>query len=217
LFFHWYLEKSGRWTKSENPIPQVIFLGYMVSADGSQPLEERVTHRQGCQTLKTASQLSHFLRMLNFYRQFLPHAAASQAPLHNIPSGPRVKGSHPITWTPELHKAFNECTANLSSATLLEHPDPSAPLALPTDASTSTMAAALQQRVKNAWQPLAFFSKKLNLAQQKYKAYDRELLAIFDVVKHFRHVLTVRHFIIFTDHKPITYASQQKRDKCAPR
>jgi hypothetical protein len=30
----------------------------------------------------------------------------------------------------------------------------------------------LQQRVDNAWQPLAFFSKILNPAQQKYSAYD---------------------------------------------
>jgi hypothetical protein len=73
------------------------------------------------------------LVMLNFYRRFLPHAAATQAPLHDALSGPRVKGSHPITWTPDLHRAFEECKASsssLSSATLLARPDPSAPLAL---------------------------------------------------------------------------------------
>jgi cleavage and polyadenylation specificity factor subunit 1 len=127
--------------------------------------------------------------MLNFYRRFLPHAAATQAPLHDVLSGPRVKGSHPITWTPELLKAFEECKASLSRATLLVHPDPSAPLAIATDASTSTMGAILQQRIKNAWQPLVFFSKKLSTAQQKYSAYDRELLAIYEAVKHFRHML----------------------------
>jgi cleavage and polyadenylation specificity factor subunit 1 len=30
-------------------------------------------------------------------------------------------------------------------------------------------------------------------------------------------VLEARHFTIFTDHKPITYAFQQKRDRCSPR
>jgi cleavage and polyadenylation specificity factor subunit 1 len=79
------------------------------------------------------------------------------------------------------------------------------------------MGAVLQQRVGNAWQPLAFFSKKLNPAQQKYSAYDWELLAVYEAVKHFRHMLEARHFIIFTDHKPITYAFQQKWDKCSPR
>jgi hypothetical protein len=79
------------------------------------------------------------------------------------------------------------------------------------------MGAVLQQRVDNAWQPLVFFSKKLNSAQQKYSAYDRELLAVYEAVKHFRHMLEARHFIIFTGHKPITYAFQQKRVKCSPR
>jgi hypothetical protein len=102
---------------------------------------------------------------LNFYRRFLPHAAATQAPLHDVLSGPRVKGSHPITWTSELLTAFKECKASLSRATLLSHPDPSAPLELVTDASRSAMGAVLQQHVEKAWQPLAFF-KKLNSAQQ---------------------------------------------------
>jgi hypothetical protein len=50
----------------------------------------------------------------------------------------------------------------------------------------------LQQRVKNASQ-LPVFSKELNPAQQNYSAYDRDLLAIYETVKHFRHMLEVRH------------------------
>jgi hypothetical protein len=53
------------------------------------------------------------------------------------------------------------------------------------------------------------------VAQQKYNAYDRELLAIYEVLKHFRHILEAHHFIIFTNHKTITYIFQQKRDKCS--
>jgi cleavage and polyadenylation specificity factor subunit 1 len=78
------------------------------------------------------------------------------------------------------------------------------------------MGAVLQQREKDAWQPLAFFSK-MSLAQQKYSDYDKELLAICEAIKHFRHMLEARHFVIFTDHKPLTYAFSQRRDKCSPR
>jgi cleavage and polyadenylation specificity factor subunit 1 len=198
-------------------VPELTFLSYKISREGSRPLEERVAHLQACPPPKTVRQLRQFLRMLNFYRRFLPQAAATQAPLHDILSGPRVKSSQPITWTPQLRKPFEECKASLSRATLLARPDPSAPLALVTDASTSAMNAVLHQRVQNAWQPLAFFSRKLSPATQKYSAYDRELLAIYKSVKHFRHMLEARHFIIFTEHKPITFAFQQKRDKCSPR
>ena len=154
--------------------------------------------------------------MLNFYRRFLPHAASTQAPLHNIFSGPKTKGSKPVTWTDSLLQSFNDCKTSLSQATLLAHPDPSAPLALVTDASTTAMGAVLQQQIKEVWQPLAFFSRKLSPAQRKYSAYDRKLLAIYEAVKYFRHMLEARHFIVLTDHKPLTSAFHQKRDNCSP-
>lgn len=59
------------------------------------------------------------------------------------------------------------------------------------------MGAVIQQRIKE-WQPLAFYSKKLSHAQTKYNAYDRELLAIYAAVKHYRHMLEGR---IFTQRK----------------
>jgi hypothetical protein len=73
------------------------------------------------------------------------------------------------------------------------------------------MSAVLQQRIKNAWSSFP----RTQPAQQKYSAYDRELLAIYEAVKHFRHMLEARNFSIFTDHNSISYAFQQKRDKCS--
>jgi len=103
--------------------------------------------------------------MLNFYRRFLPHAATIQAPLNDVLSGPKVKGSHPVTWKNELVAAFNQCQASLFQAALLAHSYLTATLALVTGASTTVMGAVLQQRVQDVWQPLAFFSKKLSPAQ----------------------------------------------------
>jgi cleavage and polyadenylation specificity factor subunit 1 len=198
-------------------VSEISFLGYKISFHGSQPLPDRVQDLQVSPPPKTIAQLRRFLGMLNFYRRFIPHAASSQVPLHNILSGPKTKGSTPVPWTDSLLQSFNDCKTSLSQATLLAHPDTSAPLALVTDASTTAMGAVLQQHVKDVWQPLAFFSHKLSPAQQKYSAYDRELLAIYEAVKHFRHMLEARHFIVLTDHKPLTFAFNQKKDKCSPR
>jgi hypothetical protein len=86
---------------------------------------------------------------------------------------------------------------------MLANPDGAVPIALVTDASTTAMGAVLQQWTQNTWQPLAFFSKKMSMAQQKYSVYDRKLLALYEAVKHFRHTLEAWHFMIFTDHKPL--------------
>jgi cleavage and polyadenylation specificity factor subunit 1 len=154
--------------------------------------------------------------MLNFYRWFLPHAAATQAPLHALLAGPNTKGAQTIDWTPALSQAFEECKDNLSRATMLAHPDGAVPIALVTDALTTAMGLVLQQQTQDAWQPVAFFLKKMNTAQQKYSAYDREFLAIYEAVKHFRHMFEARQFVIFTDHKPLTYTFTQDRDMCSP-
>jgi transposase InsO family protein len=76
------------------------------------------------------------------------------------------------------------------------------------DASADHMGAALQQRTAAAagWQPLGFFSKKLDTTQQRYSAYDRELLACVMGIRHFRFMLEGRRFTLYTDHKPLTHA-----------
>ena len=57
----------------------------------------------------------------------------------------------------------------------------------------------------------------MSTAQQKYSAYDRELLLIYEAVKHSRHMLEARRFVIFNEHKPLTYVFSHRRDKCTPR
>lgn len=162
-------------------------------------------------------QLRQFLGMLNFYQRHLPHAATIQSPLYAILGGPKVKGSTPVQWTSQLISAFDDCKTALSNATLLTHPNTSAPIALFVDASQYAIGAALQQQSQQFWEPLAFFSKKFNPSQQKWSIYDRELYAIYEAIKYFRPMLEARHFTIFTDHKPITYAFFQRNDKCSPR
>jgi hypothetical protein len=82
---------------------------------------------------------------------------------------------------------------------------------------TSHVGAVLQQRVNDIWQPSGFFTKSLTPAQRKYNAYDHELLAMYTEVKRFRHAVEGSNFVIFTDHKLLTYAFYQNLDKCSLR
>ncbi|KFD62480.1 hypothetical protein M514_25330 [Trichuris suis] len=85
------------------------------------------------------------------------------------------------------------------------------------DASDVAIGAALQQWENGAWQPLGFFSKKLSPAQQRYSTYDRELTAAYMSVKYFRYMLEGRTFILYTDHKPLTFAFTKKSNDGTPR
>lgn len=195
---------------------EVTFLGYKVSSAGIKPHESKVEAIRNFPTPKTVKELRRFLGMLNFYRKFIPAAAKIQAPLHALLTD-SVKGSHPIDISGDTLTAFEDCKKSLCDATLLSHPDLDLKLALVTDASDVAMGAAIQQFKNNAWQPLAFFSRKFSPSQRKYSPYDRELLAIYEGIRYFRHMLEARHFIVYTDHKPICFAFSNRKDKCSPR
>ena len=53
--------------------------------------------------------------------------------------------------------------------------------------------------------------------EQRYSAFDRELLAVYLAIRNFRHFLEGRQFHVLTDHKPLTYALGTRLDRHSPR
>ncbi|GFS42772.1 retrovirus-related Pol polyprotein from transposon 297 [Nephila pilipes] len=122
-------------------------------------------------------------------RRFIPHAARTQAVLNSYLKGAKKNDRTPILWSEESAAAFEKCKKDLAEATVLYHPSADASLAIVVDASDTAVGAALHQQTSKGWQPLAFFSKTLSPAQQRYSAYDRELLAAYMAIKYFRHMV----------------------------
>lgn len=197
-------------------VSEVTFLGYQISEHGTRPLETRVKAISDYPVPKTVRELRRFLGMINFYRRFIPKAAQIQAPLHALLTG-HLKPNHPIQLKDNTLQAFQDCIHSLRNAALLAHPDSHAKLGLVTDASDTAIGAVLQQFRDGSWQPLAFFTRKLCPSQVKYSPYDRELLAIYESIKYFRHMLESATFTIYTDHRPLCYAFLEKKQNCSPR
>ena len=135
--------------------------------------------------------------------------AHGDRPLHAL----LASKTQAVTWTDTASTAFNTVKEALAKATLLSYPKPDAPTCLMTDASDTAVGAVLQQLFDGMWQPLSFFSKKLRPAETRYSTFDRELLAVYLAIKHFRHFLEGRHFHVLTDHKPQTYAFNSRLDR----
>ena len=120
-----------------------------------------------------------------------------------------------VEWTGAHVDRFNK--AALAGAAMLSHPVPAAPIAVTSDASDVAVGAAFEQWVDGAWQPLAFFSRQLRPNERKYSTFDRELLALYLAVRHFRGMLEGRHFTAFVDHKPLTFAMAKVSDPWSAR
>lgn len=194
----------------------IRFLGHIVDATGIHPTPEKVAAIEQFKEPKTARELKRFIAMVNFYRRFIPHAINSQMRLQALIIGNKKNDNTDIIWTPEAREHFETCKRQLSTVAALAHPAAHAQLSLSVDASDVAVGAVLHQLVDNHLQPLAFFSKKLEPAESRYSTYDRELLAIYKGIKHFRCLLEGRDFFINTDHKPLIYAFHQNAEKASP-
>ena len=185
----------------------------MVDDKGVRPLPEKVQAITAYPKPKSVKEMQTYLGMINFYHRFLPSAASVLRPLYASVSG-KTKS---IQWTSMMEKAFVDSKVAVAQATMLTHPRQDAPTSLTVDASDVAIGGVLSQLVDGSWQPLAFFSRQLHSAEQKYSAFDRELLALYQAVRHFRYFLEARDFIVYTDHKPLTLAFGKVSDPWSPR
>lgn len=189
---------------------EVQFLGFTVSKEGIKPPAEKVRAIIDYAKPNTIEELRRFLGMINFYREHIPKASEIQAPLHDYLHNTKKRDKTMIEWNDEATKAFEACKAAIQNAALLAHPSHEATLAIFSDASDNSAGAVLQQYVNKKWQPLGYFSKKFSDTQRNYSTFDRELLAIYMAIKHFRKTFEGRNLIVFTDHKPLSYVLQKK-------
>ena len=183
----------------------VEFLGHLVDSVGIHPLKHKVQVIRDFPQPTSRRQLRTFLGLINFYHRFIPRCAKILQPLNALLSGSLEHGQA-LPWDESTAEAFTHIKEALATATLLVHPKPDALTNVMTDASNTAVGAVLQQFADGLWQPISFFSKKLSPAETRYSTYDRELLAVYLALKHFRYFLEGRSFHVMTDHKPLTYS-----------
>ncbi|GFU90579.1 retrovirus-related Pol polyprotein from transposon opus [Trichonephila clavipes] len=175
-------------SKSVMGAAQVEYLGFLITAEGSRPLPEK----------------------------YLKDAAKTQAPLHELLKGAKKKDRRKVHWTDDTRRSFEKCKTDLAEAALLSFQDLDYPITLHRCIRFCCGCSTPAIR-KRELKPIAFYSKKLNETQTRYSTYDRELLGIYLSVKHFKHLLEGNDFVIYTDHKPLTFAFKQKNEKASPR
>ena len=191
----------------------IDFLGHRITSHGATPLPSKVEAVRQFKQPVTVKGLQEFVGMVNFYQRFIPNAAKIMQPLFVVLAG-KPKD---LQWNDAMVTAFQDSKIALADATMLTHPRRNAPTSLTVDASDLAVGAVLQQLVHGVWKPLVFFSKQLRPPERKYSAFDRELLALYLGVQHFRYFLEGREFVAFTDHKPLTFCMAKTSDMWSSR
>jgi len=186
-------------------VPELDFLGFNLSSQGLLPLKKKILAIQEFEKPCDYARLRRFVGMINFYRKFIPHYANIVEPLYNL-LGSTSQRNHPLSWTDDANASFDSIKQALADSTLLHHNSPGRTYHLITDASNVAVGAALHQITDGVSHPIGFFSKRLSSTQRIYSAFDRELLASYLSVLHFKHMIEGKEVHLFTDHKPLVSA-----------
>lgn len=192
---------------------RVEFLGFVVDSTGVSMEESRVEAIQGWEPPTSIKELQIFLGFANFYRRFVRGYSELTAPMTNLLKGTKNgKQTGPFTFTNDAKKAFRELKDVFSTAPVLRHFDPERHMRMETDASGYAVGGILSQPWvnedgKTLWHPIAYMSRKLSDAEGIYETHDKELLAIVEMFKRWRHYLHgVAHPIeVLCDHHNLKY------------
>jgi len=148
---------------------EVIFLGFVVSAQGVKVDEEKMKAIKDWPRLKCMSEVRSFHGLASFYRHFVPNFSTLAAPLNEI-----VKKNVVFSWGKEQEEVFNALKDKLMNAPVLALPNFAKTFEIECDASDIGIGAVLLQE----GHPIAYFSEKLSGAHANYSTYDKEPYAL---------------------------------------
>jgi hypothetical protein len=148
---------------------------------------------------KDVSELHTFVGKLAFYDRFMPNRAAVLEPLYRL-----LHDDVEWVWGAVEKEAYRQAKELLCSSKLLVHYDLEKELVVSCDASPKGLGAVIAHVFEDNFErPIEYASRTLSPAEQNYSQIDREALAIVFAVKKWHNYLAGRHFVIYTDNKPL--------------
>lgn len=179
---------------------KVCFLGHIIDAQGLHMTQDKVKAIVEAKPPTNITELQAYLGLVNYYAKFLPDLSTVLSPLYEL-----LRKSVKFNWSCRQDEAFRKSKELLSSGKVLVHFDPELELVLACDASPQGLGSVLSHRYSNGDEkPIAYASRSLTKAEKGYSQLEKEALAIIFSVKHFHQFLYGKHFILKTDHKPLT-------------
>ena len=153
----------------------------------------------------TIKGVREFLGFTGYYRRFVPDYSTVAQPLVRL-LGKDCK----FKWTDACQDAFKALRALLIKAPVLAFPKEDLPYILDTDASDYGIGGVLSQCIEGTEHVIAYYSKSLNPAQQKYCTTRRELLAVVATLDHFKGYVWGPKFLVRTDHAALVWLKNLK-------
>ena len=176
----------------------IQYLGHLISADGIQPLPEKLESIAKMPVPKNPKEVKQFLGLVGYYRKFVPRFADISRVLTHL-----TKKDVEFKWTPECEKCFQILKEFLQQAPILRYPDPQASYTLYTDASKYAYAGILTQHNNGTDHPITYVSRLFRGSQLNWATLTKEAYAIYMSVKKLSFYIDTAKITVKSDHLPL--------------
>ena len=157
--------------KSELP-----YVGHVFTDLGLKANPNKVEAIQQFPTPVDLPGLRRFLGMANYLSKFVPALSKMVEPLRRL-----TQKDTPWMWSDDCDKAVQDVRSAITNAAILKYFDPEGQCKVQCDASLNGLGAVVLQN----FQPVAFASRSLTLAEKNYAQIEKELLAIVFALRRF--------------------------------
>lgn len=200
------IQKAGLTIKRSKCVfatAEVEFLGHKVGLGKVEPRRKTVQVLLEFPRPSNQKQLRSYLGLAGYYRKFIPHFADLAASLNNL-----LRKGVKFTWTDQTEKAFLDLKSRLASRPILRPPNFDLPFSLAVDASNVAIGANLFQVIEGIEHPIAYYSKRLDVHQQRYSTVEKEALALVSAVRVFSVYFGTQPITVYTDHSPLQFVQR---------
>ena len=154
------------------------YLGHRISANGLEPLPEKLEAIRNLAPARNVDEACHILGLLGYYRSFIPAFANITLPITSP-----LKKNTPFIWSDKCQQALDYLKVIFCNKPLLQFPDPNKPYILYTDTSNNAYSSILCQPVDSNQdiRPVAYFSGTFTAQNKSWCVTENEAYAVLKV------------------------------------
>jgi hypothetical protein len=174
---------------------ELIYFGFVISSNELKMDPEKVRAIKYWPSPRSIFKVRSFHGLSSFYRKIIRNFSGICAPILDT-----LKKRHKsFKWTEEAQKSFRILKDNIKEQLILVLADFGKTFQARCDASGVAIGAVLIQDNR----PVTYFSENMNDTKINYSTYDKQLYALIQALKKWRHYLIPKDFVLYSDNKAL--------------
>jgi hypothetical protein len=189
---------------------KIEFVGHEIDESGVNFSVKQIDKVIRFSLPSTVRKLQSFLGLLNYFRDHISDYSTLTHSLYDIVAT-QIRGR--ISWTAALVQDFEAAKRSVENLPTLYFLRDEGEIHVFTDASDYGVGASVEQWIDGKRFPIRFISKSLSPVQRRWSTIEKECFSIVHTCKTLDYLLADCHFFLHTDHRNLTYITQELSGK----